>query len=196
MSDVRLIIIGGAVFVGILIVWAILSSFVSVVSGLVLEEDKQNYNQLMDSFKSRFKDIFTNSSYTEVKRQYLLEQLAGELSKINQKTRKKYLGAVVKDQAKIYNIETYPGEVPNNVYLKLPTNTNKTIWCAFNDTRNRYINFDRDEEVDIDGVIGRINLVPSALPPSLDYNLDKFFHADFAVHLKDDSKMRKLDKEA
>lgn len=191
LGDIRLIAIGIAVFVGFLVVWAVLSSFVSVVNGVIINEDKKSYNELVSSYKSRFQDIYSNENYTEVKRQYLLGQLVAELEKLNKKTQKKYLGSVVKETAVLYNIETYPGDVPNNVYLKLPAG-DSFIWCVFNDTKNKYINFDKGEEVEIDGVVDRINLLPSRLPPSLDYNIDKFFRADFAVHLKDDAKMRKV----
>ncbi len=191
LTDVRLLFVGTGVFVGIVIIWAVLSSFVSVVSGLVINADKQKYNELMQSFKERFEDIFNNDSYTEVKQQYLFKELAAELKQINHKFTKKYIGTVVKDTATVYNIETYPGEVPNNVYLKLPAGNDEFIWCVFNDVKSRYINFDKGEEVEVDGVVNKLNLVPAKLPPSLKYNIESFFHADFAVHLQDDAKIKK-----
>ncbi len=195
ISDIKNLIILGVVIIGILLIWAIISSFVTVVDGSTIYEDKKDYNKLMQSYKEKFKDIFENENYTEVKRSYLLDQLEAEITKINQKIAKKYIGAVVKDKAKVHNIETFPGEIPNNVFLKLPTGEeNSFIWCIFNDSKNRYIDFDKGEEVEMDGTIDRINLVPSKLQSHLDENIDKLFKADFAIHLQDDANMKKIKK--
>lgn len=192
LGDIRLIVLGGLAVVAILVIWAILSSFVSIVSGPVVAADKKVYNEMMEKFKIRFKDILENDSYTEVKRSYLMSALAEELDKINRQTSKKYLGAVVRERVKLHDIETFPGEIPNNVYLKMPTSDGSFIWVVFSDTKNRYIDFNKGEEVEIDGVIDQVNLVPANLPRTLDDQLDKFFRADFALHLQDDAKMRKV----
>lgn len=192
LSDIKLIILVGFSLVVVLIVWSIISSFVTVVSGLVVESDKKLYNEIMETFKERFVDILDNENYTEVKRTYLMSNLSQELEKINFKYSKKYLGAVIRENVKLHNIETFPGDIPNNVYLKMPTSDESFIWVVFSDTKSRYINFDKGEEVEVDGVIDRVNLVSSNLPESVNQNLDKFFKADFALHLQDDAKIKKL----
>ncbi len=193
VSDIKNLIIFGVIIIGILLIWATLSSFVTVVDGPTIYEDKKNYNKLMQSYKEKFKEVFENENYTEVKRSYLLNQLETEIIKVNQKIAKKYVGAVVKDKAKVHNIETFPAEIPNNVFLKILTGKEDSfIWCVFSDSKGRYVNFDKGEEVEIDGTIDHINLVPSKLPSHLDENVDKLFKADFAIHLQDNANIKKI----
>ena len=195
LSDLKTWIIVGISIILILIVWAIVSSFVTVVNGLVIFKDKLHYHELMDEFKERFKDIFENENYTQVKRRFLLDKLGNEIAELNRRIARKYIGTVLQDKAIVYNIETFPGDVPNNVYLKLPVSDDgEFIWCVFSDTKNRYIDFDKGEPVNIEGQIELINLVSSKLPNFLPENPNKLFQADFAIHLQDDAKMTKLPK--
>lgn len=193
LADLKTWMIVGISIILILIVWAIVSSFVTVVDGLTIYKDKLYYHELMQQFSQRFVDIFSNSNYTQVKRQFLLDKLGNEIAELNRRMARKYIGTVLQDQALVYNIQTFPGDVPNNVYLKLPVNDNEDfIWCVFSDTKNRYIDFDKGEPVRIEGQIDLINLATSKLPNYLPDNPDTLFQSDFAVHLQDDAKMTKL----
>ncbi len=193
LSDLKTWIIVGISIILILIVWAIVSSFVTVVNGLVIFKDKLHYHELMDEFKERFKDIFENENYTQVKRRFLLDKLGNEIAELNRRLARKYIGTVLQDQAIVHNIETFPADIPNNVYLKLPVGDGGDfIWCVFSDTKNRYIDFDKGESVYVEGQIEIVNLASSRLPNSLPRNPDKLFQADFAVRLQDDAKLAKL----
>ena len=62
LVDLKTWMIVGISIILILIVWAIVSSFVTVVDGLTIYKDKLYYHELMQQFSQRFVDIFSNSN--------------------------------------------------------------------------------------------------------------------------------------
>ena len=62
LADLKTWMIVGISIILILIVWAIVSSFITVVDGLTIYKDKLYYHELMQQFSQRFVDILVTAT--------------------------------------------------------------------------------------------------------------------------------------